>query len=84
MKVTLLTYFNIYIYIYTYIYIYIYIHTTIQVNIEKSLEKQGSGWIIDSVVDPTISISKFNPLAGSRYINLPKELDHPRKGLINI
>ena len=29
-------------------------------------------------------ISKYNPLAGSSYIKLPKELDHPRKGLINI
>ena len=55
-------------------------HTT---NIQKSLGK-GPGCIIDSVVDHTISISKYNPLAGSSYIKLPKELDHPRKGLINI
>ena len=47
-----------------------------------SLEK-ASGWI-DSVIDHTISISKYNPLAGSSYIKLPKELDHPRKGLINV
>ena len=59
------------------------IYTTIIENIQKSLEK-GSGWIIDSVVDHTVSISKYNPLAGSSYIKLPKELDHPRKGLINI
>ena len=39
--------------------------------------------MIDSVIDHTISISKYNPLAGSSYIKLPKELDHPRKGLIN-
>ena len=26
----------------------------------------------------------YNPLAGSSYIKLPKELEHPRKGLINI
>ena len=30
------------------------------------------------------SISNYNPLAGSSCIKLPKELDHPRKGLINI
>ena len=30
------------------------------------LEK-GSGWIIDSVIDHSISISKYNPLAGSSY-----------------
>ena len=50
---------------------------------KKSLGK-GSGWIIDSVIDHNISISKYNPLAGSSYIKLSKELDHPRKGLINI
>ena len=31
-----------------------------------------------------MSISKYNPLAGSSYIRLPKGLEHPRKGLINI
>ena len=45
---------------------------------------KGSGCIIDSVIDNNVSISKYNPLAGSSYIKLPKELDHPRKGLINI
>ena len=40
--------------------------------------------IINSVVDHSISISKYNPLAGSSYIKLPKELDHPRKRLINV
>ena len=57
--------------------------TAIVTDIQKYLGK-GSGWIIDSVIDHTISISKYNPLAGSSYIKLPKELDHPRKGLINI
>ena len=52
-------------------------------NIRKSLGK-GSWWITDSVIDHSISISKYNPLAGSSYIRLPKELDNPRKGLINI
>ena len=56
--------------------------TTVITNIQKSLGK-GSGRIIDSVIDHTISISKYNPLAGHSYIKLPKELDHPRKGLIN-
>ena len=58
-------------------------YTTIITSIQKSLRK-GSGWIIDSVIDHAISISKYNPLAGISYIKLPKELDHPRKGLINI
>ena len=59
------------------------IFTTIIKNIQKSLGK-GSGWVIDSFIDHTVSISKYNPLAGSSYIKLPKELDHPRKSLINV
>ena len=59
------------------------IYTTIISNIQKCLGK-GSGWTIDSVIDHNISISKYNPLTGSSSIKLPKELDHPRKGLINI
>ena len=50
---------------------------------QKSFVK-SSGWINNSVIDHTISISKYNPLVGSSYIKLLKELDHPRKGLINI
>ena len=59
------------------------IYTTIISNIQKYLAKD-SVWIIDSVIDDAISISKYNPLAGSSYIELQKELNHPRKGLINI
>ena len=43
------------------------IYTTIIPNIQKYLGK-GSGWIIDSVIDHTISISKYNHLDGSSYI----------------
>ena len=57
--------------------------TAIITNRQKSLGK-GSGWIIYSVIDHTISISKYNPLAGISYIKLPKELYHPSKGFINI
>ena len=32
----------------------------------------------------TINISKYHTLASSSYIKLPKELDHPKKCLINI
>ena len=48
----------------------------------RSLGKD-SGWIIDSVIQPTIVIWKYNPLTGSSYIKLPKE-DHPKEGLTNI
>ena len=59
------------------------IYTTIIENIQKYLGK-GLGWIIDSVIDHTIIISKYNPLAGSSYIKLPKKLDQQKKGLTNI
>ena len=39
------------------------IYTTIIRNIQKLLGN-GSGWIIDSAIDHTISISKYNSLAG--------------------
>ena len=57
--------------------------TEIITNIQKSLGK-GSGWIIESVIDHAISISKYNPLGGSSYTKLPRALDHPKKGLIII
>ena len=59
------------------------IYTTVISNIQTSLVK-GSGQISDSVIDHTISISKYKPLAGGIYIRLPKELNHPRKGFINM
>ena len=58
------------------------IYTTIISKIQKSSGK-GSGWIIDSAIKHIISYSKYNPLAGSSYIKLPKRLHHPRKQLIN-
>ena len=52
-------------------------------NVQKFLGK-GSDGIRDSVLDDTVSISKYDPLAASSYIKLPKELEHPRKGMIKI
>ena len=43
------------------------IYTTIITSTQKSLGKD-SDWINDSVIGHTISISKYNPLAGSSYI----------------
>ena len=54
------------------------IYTTVISNKQKSLGKD-LGWIIDSVVKHTINISKYYPLAGSSYMELPKELDHSKK-----
>ena len=47
-------------------------------NIQQSLGK-GSGWIIDSVIDHNINVSKHISLAGNIYIKLAKELDHSKK-----
>ena len=57
------------------------LYTTIITNIQLG---KGLGSIIDSVIDHTISTSKYNPFAGSSYVKLPKELDHPKKGMINV
>ena len=45
---------------------------------------RGSGWIIELIELQYINISNYRPLAGSSYIDLPIELKHPKKGLINI
>ena len=42
-------------------------YTKIIYNIEKYFGK-GSGWIIDSIIDCTITISGYNTLADSSYI----------------
>ena len=45
---------------------------------------KGSGSIIESVESQYINISTYRPLIGNSYIDLPTELKHPKKGLINI
>ena len=59
------------------------IYTRIITKRQKYLGR-GSDWIIDYFIVHTISISRYNPLASSSYIKLPKELVHQRKDLINI
>ena len=44
----------------------------------------GSGWIIESIESQYINISTYRPQAGSSYVDLPIELKHPRKRLVNI
>ena len=44
----------------------------------------GSGWIIESTESKYINIKTYMPLAASSYIDLPIELKHPKKGLINV
>ena len=45
---------------------------------------RGSGWIIELIESKYINISNYRPLVRSSYIDLPNELKHSKKGLINI
>ena len=45
---------------------------------------RGSGWIIELIEPQYVNISTYRPLGGSSYLDLPIELKHPKKGLINI
>ena len=45
---------------------------------------KGSGWIIESVDNHYLNIVQYQPLKGSSYIELPLELRHHMKGLINM
>ena len=45
---------------------------------------EGSGWTIESVDDHYLNITKYQPLKGSSYIQLTKELRNSSRGLINI
>ena len=44
----------------------------------------GSGWIVEEIYSQYLNVSSYLPLGGSTYIKLPAELNHPKKGLINI
>ena len=45
---------------------------------------EGSGWTISSVDSHYINITQYQPLKGGSYLELPTELKHPNKGLINL
>ena len=45
---------------------------------------EGSGWVIDRIESHYINIVVYQPLNGSSYIELPKELKNSAKGLINM
>ena len=52
----------------------------------KNIKISGRGLELEnwSVIDQDINISKQKPLIGNSYITLSKELNHSKKGLINI
>ena len=45
---------------------------------------EGSGWTIKSIDNHYLNIVKYKPTKGSSYLKLPIELQHHRKGLINL
>ena len=56
-------------------------------NIYDLLDKwqgEGSGWVINRIDDIHININKYEPLSGSSYLPLPKELNRSSKELMNI
>ena len=46
--------------------------------------EDGSRWNVVENVSQYLNLSSYLPLSGSTYSELPKELKHPMKGLINI
>ena len=72
----------------------IVINLDFEYSIDKSFEEilyrtdnwinEGSGWIVESVNSEYVNISMYSPLLGSSFIELPDELEHQKKGLINI
>ena len=44
----------------------------------------GSGWIVEEIINQYLNVSSYLPLSGSTYIKLLVELQHPMKMLVNI
>ena len=44
---------------------------------------EGSGWILNLVIQHQLVISEITPCEGIFYFQLPKKLRKPKKGLIN-
>ena len=63
---------------------------SLDVNVEQIMNdihkwiSEGSAWIIKSINGHYINIIKYEPLTGSSYIQLPTELQHHQKGIINL
>ena len=53
-------------------------------NITAQWISEGSGWTIESVDNHYLNIVQYEPIKGSSYIELPEELKHHLKGLINL
>ena len=50
----------------------------------ENWNSHGSGWIVEEIISQFLNLGSYFPLSGSTYSELPIELKHPMKGLINI
>ena len=53
-------------------------------NVIDKWVSEGSGWVIDRIDSHYINVTTYQPLHGSRYLELPAKLSNSKKGLINI
>ena len=49
----------------------------------QQFQKEGSGWVFENIESFDINIDPFEPLSGSSYISLPKNLEY-KKAIINV
>ena len=45
---------------------------------------EGSGWVIDEIVQQKLYVAHYDPLSGNSFIETPGPFKGPRKGLVNI
>ena len=47
-------------------------------------DTNGSGWVFHTILSHDLHVSKYDPLVGSSYLELPKQLRNSMKGLVNV
>ena len=52
-------------------------------HIEK-YQKEGSGWVVDRILEHKIHLNDYRPLEGNMYMELPDKINYPHNGLVNI
>ena len=63
---------------------------SLNTNVEEILNRisnmisEGSAWIVKSITGHYLNVTKYEPLTGSSYIELPTELQNSKHGLINL
>jgi hypothetical protein len=50
----------------------------------ETFQNLGSNWIIMNIASHYVNIAMYKPLAGSSYMELPKDISNSRCGLINM